>query len=65
VKVGGDASQIEEHLKKHVEGTRVSFCDSELAGMRDEARLRKLYKVESANHEAEAFVIGSMALKGL
>ncbi|GAB1738383.1 hypothetical protein NU219Hw_g3193t2 [Hortaea werneckii] len=66
IKVGGsdvDAKNVENHLLQHVEGTPVSFTNDILAEMRDEARLRKVYKLESVDG-AEPYVLGSMALKG-
>ncbi|RMZ14671.1 hypothetical protein D0862_01970 [Hortaea werneckii] len=66
IKVGGsdvDAKTVENHLLQHVEGTPVSFTNAILAEMRDEARLRKVYKLESVDG-AEPYVLGSMALKG-
>ncbi|TKA65965.1 hypothetical protein B0A55_09575 [Friedmanniomyces simplex] len=64
IKVGGDQAQVEEHLRQHVEGQMVAFTDGALAGMRDESRIRKAYKVDIASVQADAFIIGSMALKG-
>lgn len=61
-----------EHLTSSVEGTPAAFTDDAFATIRDDARIRKIYRLdqpkkgESAvlGKEAEAFVIGSMALKG-
>ncbi|KAK5716932.1 hypothetical protein LTR17_016225 [Elasticomyces elasticus] len=65
IKVDNNASRIQEHLQTHVQGQAVPFTDEKLASLRDEARVRKAYKVDSSsNEEAEAFIIGSMALKG-
>ncbi|KAK4540079.1 hypothetical protein LTR36_009820 [Oleoguttula mirabilis] len=64
VKVGGVQSQIEQHLKGSVEGNLVPLTDEQFAELRDESRLRKVYKIGATGNEAEAFVIGSMALKG-
>ena len=72
IKVGGDAGQVEAHLMQHVEGDIVPFTDEELAATSDPARIRKIYRVdltkhggtETARRDAEAFVIGSMTLKG-
>lgn len=71
IKVGGDASQIEAHLTEHVQGTPVPFTDATLQTMCDPARIRKIYRVDVASNgkvavskEAEAFVLGTMALKG-
>ncbi|KAI7219054.1 hypothetical protein KC333_g3190 [Hortaea werneckii] len=66
IKVGGsdvDAENVEHHLLQHVEGTPVAFTNEILAEMRDEARLKKIYKIESVDG-AEPYVLGSMALKG-
>ncbi|KAI6884398.1 hypothetical protein KC360_g4275 [Hortaea werneckii] len=66
IKVGGsdvDAKNVEHHLLQHVEGTPVSFTNEVLAEMRDEPRLKKVYKIESVEG-AEPYVLGSMALKG-
>jgi hypothetical protein len=55
---------------QHVEGTPVEFSDETIAGMCDAAKVKKTYKVdladgsEKARREAEAFVLGAMALKG-
>ena len=54
---------MEHHLLQHVEGTPVSFTNEVLAEMRDEPRLKKVYKIESVEG-AEPYVLGSMALKG-
>ena len=65
IKVGGNFTHIEEHLTENVKGTRVPFTDSQIAQIQDESRLHKVYKIETASRaEAEAFVVGSMALKG-
>lgn len=70
IKVGGDAEEVQSHLLQHVEGTAVEFSDETIAGMCDAARVKKTYKVdvasgsETARKEAEAFVLGAMALKG-
>lgn len=66
IKVGGSdvsAKNVEDHLLQHVEGTPVAFTDKILGEMRDEARLKKVYKIESVDG-AEPYVLGSMALKG-
>lgn len=63
---------VAEHLATNVQGELVSMTDEALASVRDDARIRKIYRLdqpkkgESAvlGKEAEAFVIGSMALKG-
>ena len=49
----------------NVSGTPVQFTDAQIAEMQDESRLRKVYKIETVRRsDVEAFVIGSMALKG-
>ena len=66
MKVSGDPAEIEAHLKQFVEGELVPLTDEVLVGMCDLGRIRKLYRVDagSARKDAEAFVLGSMALKG-
>ena len=72
IKIGGDASQVETHLKQHVEGEQVPFSDEILIELCDSGRIRKIYRVDLAQKgnadtvrkDAESFVIGSMALKG-
>lgn len=64
IKVGGDNASLEQHLRRNVEGGLVVFSDEELAEMQDESRLRKVYKIDATAKEAEAFVLGSMSLKG-
>lgn len=64
IKVGNDRSKIEKHLTQHVEGNMTPFADSELSKLRDDGRVRKVYKLDAAGKEAEAFVLGSMAIKG-
>ena len=68
-----DAEQsFAEHLATNVQGEAVAMTDESLALVKDDARIRKIYRLdqpkkgESAvlGKEAEAFVIGSMALKG-
>lgn len=49
---------------QHVQGTPVLFTDATLQTMRDPARIRKIYRVDVASKEAEAFILGTMALKG-
>ncbi|KAI7183153.1 hypothetical protein D0869_07184 [Hortaea werneckii] len=66
IKVGGsdvDAKNVENHLLQHVQGVPAAFTNESLAEMRDEARLKKVYKIESVDG-AEPYVLGSMALKG-
>jgi EKC/KEOPS complex subunit CGI121/TPRKB len=63
---------VSEHLTTNVQGEPVALTDEALASVKDDARIRKVYRLdqpkkgESAvlGKEAEAFVIGSMALKG-
>lgn len=63
---------VAEHLTTNVQGELVALTDEALASVKDDARIRKIYRLdqpkkgESAvlGKEAEAFVIGSMALKG-
>ena len=65
IKVGGDPTEIESHLMQNVEGEPAPFTDAQIMEMQDESRLRKVYKIETVGKaEAEAFVVGSMALKG-
>lgn len=74
VKVLGDArvEEVEAHLRANVQGEVRELTDEALAEVRDEARIRKVYRVEQPkkgeigvlSKEAEAFVLGSMALKG-
>ncbi|KAK0961418.1 hypothetical protein LTR91_019927 [Friedmanniomyces endolithicus] len=64
VKVGNDQMQVEEHLRKHVEGQAVPFTDEILTSIRNEARIQRAYRVETSSDQADAFIIGSMALKG-
>lgn len=61
-----------EHLLQNVEGSPVTLTDDALAAIKDDARIRKIYRLEQPKKgesavlgkEAEAFIIGSMALKG-
>jgi EKC/KEOPS complex subunit CGI121/TPRKB len=61
-----------EHLLQNVEGSPVTLTDDALAAVKDDARIRKIYRLEQPKKgesavlgkEAEAFIIGSMALKG-
>lgn len=63
---------IERHLVENVHGTSAPFTDEMLATLHDAARIRKIYRVEAPKkgdslllgREAEAFIVGSMALKG-
>jgi len=60
----GNPAQTETLLKESVQGTIVPCNDKVLAGMTDEARLRKAYKIDVVGKEAEAYVVGMIALKG-
>ena len=61
-----------EHLLQNVEGSPVTLTDDALAAIKDDARIRKIYRLEQPKKgesavlgkEAEAFIIGSIALKG-
>lgn len=70
IKVGGDAIETESHLKENVKGEPRAFTDQAMLDLCDPERLRKVYRVNlkkddvSALEEAEAYVLGSMALKG-
>ncbi|PPJ50043.1 hypothetical protein CBER1_06802 [Cercospora berteroae] len=72
IKVGGERSTIEEHLVQNVQGKPTTLSDESLAIMHDPARIRKIYRLDAPKKgealqlgkEAEAFIIGSMALKG-
>ena len=63
---------VAEHLAANVQGELVALTDEALASVKDDARIRKIYRLdqpkkgESAvlGKEAESFIIGSMALKG-
>ncbi|KAK5165866.1 uncharacterized protein LTR77_008789 [Saxophila tyrrhenica] len=72
IKVGGDAAQIEAHLTQNVQGQPAAFSDEVLAELCDLNKIRKIYRIQGsakgsetmARTEAEAFALGSMALKG-
>ena len=73
IKVGSDRSTIERHLLDNIKGSPTSLTDDALASMQDQARIRKIYRLEAPKKgatatqlgpEAEAVIIGSMALKG-
>lgn len=63
---------VAEHLTQNVQGEPVPLTDEALAEVKDDARLRKIYRLDQPKKgetavlgkEAEAFIIGSMALKG-
>jgi len=67
-----EVEAVAGHLTENVKGEVVPFTDEALASVRDDARIRKIYRIEAPRkgesavlgREAEAFVIGSMALKG-
>lgn len=67
IKVGGDPEAIDKHLGENVEGDLVPFSDDILASMSDPGRVKKVYKIDvnaAGRSETEAFLLGSMALKG-
>lgn len=73
MKVSSAAEKVQEHLKQNVKGGIIPFSDESLAELCDYARIRKAYKCDVAKggkadlgqrKEAEAFILGSMALKG-
>lgn len=72
IKVAGDRSATEKHLLENVQGRPSALTDEALSTMHDPARIRKIYRLDAPTKgeavqlgkEAEAFVIGSMALKG-
>ena len=63
---------VADHLIANVQGELVALTDEALSSVKDDARIRKIYRLEQPKKgesaelgkEAEAFVIGSMALKG-
>lgn len=63
---------VAEHLTANVQGELFALTDESLASVRDDARIRKIYRLDQPKKgespvlgkEAEAFIIGSMALKG-
>ncbi|EME83690.1 uncharacterized protein MYCFIDRAFT_54240 [Pseudocercospora fijiensis CIRAD86] len=73
IKVGGDRSTVERHLLANVKASPTSLTDDALASMHDQARMRKIYRLEAPKKggeaaqrgkEAEAFIIAGIALKG-
>jgi hypothetical protein len=64
IKIGGDRGQIEQHLIHSMEGEVVPFSDENLAELRNDDLIRKIYKVDATGHDAEVYIIGSMTLKG-
>ncbi|KAK5110640.1 hypothetical protein LTR62_005680 [Meristemomyces frigidus] len=59
-----DPAQVEQHLRDSVRGTTIFITDENLASMTDQARIRKAYKVDVVSQEAEAYIIGCIAIKG-
>ncbi|EME46851.1 hypothetical protein DOTSEDRAFT_78978 [Dothistroma septosporum NZE10] len=73
VKVGGHRAAVEAHLLDNIQGTPQTLTDDHLAATRDVARIRKIYRLDAPKKgdaapllsaEAEASVLGSMAVKG-
>lgn len=67
IKVAGVPEAVDKHVRENIDGDLVSFTDGTLAEMSDPSRLRKVYKIDAnatGRQEAEAFLLGSMALKG-
>ncbi|KAM3424817.1 hypothetical protein BST61_g6798 [Cercospora zeina] len=72
IKVGGDRSAVEAHLLQNVQGKPTTLSDERLATMHDPPKIRKIYRLDAPKKgeplqlgkEAEAFIVGSMALKG-
>ncbi|EMC99792.1 hypothetical protein BAUCODRAFT_62697 [Baudoinia panamericana UAMH 10762] len=64
IKVGGDRSSIETHLLSNVDGLPFRFEDGRLSRLQDIDRIQKVYRINSTIRDAEAFILGSMALKG-
>lgn len=65
--MGGDPDAVDKHLRENVDGEVVPFTDDLLADASDPGRLKKVYKIDAnaaGTREAEAFILGSMALKG-
>ncbi|KAF2138261.1 uncharacterized protein K452DRAFT_277286 [Aplosporella prunicola CBS 121167] len=71
------AEAVQAHLSTAIEGTPLELTDAELARFTDLARIRKIYKLDSAKpmdgtadepvderKDMEAVVLGTMALKG-
>lgn len=48
---------------EHVNGKPIPFSNDVLKTIRDANRLQKLYKLET-DEDVEAYVLGSMAIKG-
>jgi EKC/KEOPS complex subunit CGI121/TPRKB len=72
------AESVSQHLQQNIEGEQVEVSDANLAELADQARLRKIYKLnvqtkkgaadgtskESELKELETSILGVMALKG-
>ncbi|SMR41307.1 unnamed protein product [Zymoseptoria tritici ST99CH_1E4] len=68
-------SSISTHLSENIQGDLLHFTDEKLAGLRDDARIKKIYRIpqavgkdasgrESWRKEVEGGIVGSMVLKG-
>lgn len=72
------AESVSQHLLQNIEGESVDVSDANFAELADQARLRKIYKInvqtkkgaantvskESEIKELETSILGVMALKG-
>jgi EKC/KEOPS complex subunit CGI121/TPRKB len=73
------AESVSQHLQQNIEGDQVDVSDAIFAELADQARLRKIYKLnvqtkkgasngtpskESETKELETSILGVMALKG-
>jgi EKC/KEOPS complex subunit CGI121/TPRKB len=72
------AESVSQHLQQNIEGEQVDVSDADLAELADQARLRKIYKLnvqakkgaangtskEAEIKELETSILGVMALKG-
>jgi EKC/KEOPS complex subunit CGI121/TPRKB len=75
---GITAESVSQHLQQNIEGEQVEASDAEFAELADQARLRKIYKLnvqakkgaanvtskDSEIKELETSILGVMALKG-
>ncbi|KAF2858987.1 CGI-121-domain-containing protein [Piedraia hortae CBS 480.64] len=61
IKVDNEPLQVQRHLLDNVQGTPIAFTDEKLAEIRDDERVKKVYKMNDVN---DKFVLGSIALKG-
>lgn len=76
---GITAESVSQHLQQNIEGDQVDVSDANLAELADQARLRKIYKLniqakkgaangvpskEAEIKELETSILGVMALKG-